>query len=71
MYLASTYWRGSLNIGEMRLFKTEKEAFEYVETLLRESDIRVGTDARPSEYHHLSRVYKLSASDPPKLLRRD
>jgi len=30
VYLASTHWRGSLNVGDMRMFKTLDDAVTYL-----------------------------------------
>jgi len=58
MYLASSYWRSALNIGDMRLFKTEKQAWEYVDGTLKPM------------FPQFARVYELKDGQPPKLLKR-
>lgn len=54
MYLATTSWNSALHIDVMRIFKTEQEAWDYVSTL------EGGTP----------KVYLLSSTNPPKLLKR-
>jgi hypothetical protein len=62
MFLASSYWRGSINIGQMRSFPTEKEAIDYVRGL---SDCQTVAQFAP----YLARVYEIFPDKPPRLVK--
>jgi hypothetical protein len=55
MYMATSYWRGALNINEMRLFSTEKDAIAYARSL--------------NNIPALTRVYKLCSNQQPVLIK--
>ena len=55
MYLATSYWRGSLHISNMREFDEEQKAQDYVKSL--------------DGYPNFVRIYKLSETEDPILIR--
>ncbi len=67
MYLASSYWRGALNIGDMRMFNTEEEAWNYVLSLPR---VRILYREESRVLPSYARIYLLSATEPPKRISR-
>ena len=68
MYLASTYYRGAMNVGKMRLFKTEKAAFDYLrQTLVKEFSGDIELVERL--FNNSTRVYKLAKDEEPQLIR--
>jgi hypothetical protein len=69
MYLASTYYRGAMNVGKMRLFKTESEAFAYLrQTLTEEYNDNIELVER--FFDQFTRIYKLAKDEEPQLIRR-
>lgn len=57
MFIVSSYYRGSMNVDEMRGFVNKDEAKAYWDKLLLEHG-----------WVRLVRGYKLSSDNPPKLL---
>lgn len=58
MFIVSNYWRGSMNINDMRGFEKKEDAKAYWDKLLLEHEGQV----------RWVRAYKLSPDKPPKLL---
>jgi hypothetical protein len=54
MFIATAYWRGALNINQMRRFDAEEDAVSY---------------ARKHGGCSMSRVYEVFKDKPPRLVR--
>jgi len=61
MFIASSYWRGVMNVKDMRGFKTETEAIDYVKSL---SACKLH-GFEPS----FARVYEIFDNKPPRLVK--
>ena len=56
IYLASSYWRGAMNVSNMRSFPTLQEAIDYI--------ILLGS-AKSFASIVFYRIYELSSTSPP------
>jgi len=66
MYLATTYWRGALNIGDMRLFDGLDDAVKYLAPKM-----MLGATPRPVKNWYFYRVYEFSGLNAaPKLVKK-
>lgn len=55
-FLITSYWRGALNINDMRYFDDEVTAWKYYDSLHNSDSFK--------------RIYQISKIDPPKLLKK-
>ena len=66
MFIASTYWRGSINIEKLRSFENEADAVQYVKSFdncyLMDKGYRTFV---PS----FARVYEVFKDKPPRLVK--
>lgn len=62
MYLVSSYYRGAMNVSDMRSFFTKAKAKEYWESLIA---------PRPLEGTSSVRAYKMFEDKEPRLLRTE
>jgi len=63
MYLVSTYYRGAMNVSDMRAFTSKKKAKEHWDELLKEEHPALGTSG--------IRAYKMHEDKKPTLLRTE
>jgi hypothetical protein len=62
MFIASAYWRGSMNVGQLRTFPTEQKAIDYVKKL-------PGMYIRGEFLSGAARVYEVFSDRAPRLVK--
>ena len=62
MFIASSYWRGSMNVKQMRQFRSEQDAIGYVANL-------PDCNLKGKFVSSFARVYEVFPDKPPRLIK--
>lgn len=64
MYIASCYWRGSMNVQKLRTFDNEQDAVNYIKSI---PECWFNNKGQKTLYWY--RIYEVFNNKPPRLIK--